>query len=112
MKKVYLSGPISGYDLAERRNTFNRAAHFLRIQGYQPVTPFDNGLDPSADYSDHMRADLRLILDCDAILLLPNWHMSEGAQLEHEVARTCRLEILRLHVIINEETEEFQILTK
>ncbi|MGN0875359.1 MAG: DUF4406 domain-containing protein [Akkermansia sp.] len=110
-KKVYISGPITGYNLHERRHTFNQAANLLRSQGHQPVNPFDNGLDPSCDYSDHMRADLRLLLDCDAILQLPDWQMSAGAQLEHEVAHACRLEILRLHVV-NEETEEFQILTK
>ena len=36
-KKVYISGAIAHYDLKERMATFDHAARYLSIKGYEPV---------------------------------------------------------------------------
>ena len=41
-----------------------------------------------------MKADIKLLLDCDAIYMLPNWEVSNGATLEREIAKTLGLEIV------------------
>lgn len=40
-KKVYISGAIAHYDLKERMATFDHAARYLSIKGYEPVNPFE-----------------------------------------------------------------------
>ena len=36
-----------------------------------------------------MRADLRALLGCDAVYMLPGWRGSRGATVEHAVAGAC-----------------------
>lgn len=67
MKKIYISGPISGLPLETVYNNFTNAEVQLLEQDYEPVNPLNNGLPTTATSEEHMRADLRLLLDCDAI---------------------------------------------
>ncbi len=39
----------------------------LESQGYDPVNPFDNGVPDNAHWREHMRADIAMLLKCDAI---------------------------------------------
>lgn len=93
-RKIYISGGISGYPLEERRAVFARAEEELWGRGYVPVNPFNNGVSLDASYGDHMRADLRMLLDCDGIYLLRGWESSRGACLERDVAAACDLSIM------------------
>ena len=94
LRKIYISGGISGYPLEERRAVFARAEEELRGRGYDPVNPFNNGVSLDASYGDHMRADLRMLLGCDGIYLLRDWMSSRGACLERRVAELCGMELI------------------
>lgn len=98
-KKVYISGPIAHYDIEERKAAFAKAAITLRSEGFEPVNPFCNPLHlngrEDADWRDHMREDIKMLLDCDYIVLLPNWEKSNGCKLELDVASSCGIEILQ-----------------
>lgn len=106
-KKVYLSGPISGFYLDERINTFKDISYLVQMLGHQPVNPFDNGLPPGAEYKDHMKADIKMLLDCDAILMLLDWQQSAGAQLELRVAMACGLELLQVEIDL--DTDKYSV---
>lgn len=93
-RKIYISGGISGYPLEERRAVFARAEEELRGRGYDPVHPFNDGVSLDAPYGDHMRAALRMMLDCDGIYLHHGWTSSRGACLERAVAEACGLSIM------------------
>lgn len=93
-RKIYISGGISGHPLEERRAVFARAEEVLRGRGYAPVNPFNNGVSLDAPYGDHMRAALRMMLDCAGIYLLRGWASSRGACLERAVAEACGLSIM------------------
>lgn len=84
--KVYISGPISGLPLEAVYNNFTNAEVQLLEQGYEVVNPLNNGLPTNATWSEHMRADLKLLLDCDAIYMLNGWEYSKGASLEYDLA--------------------------
>jgi hypothetical protein len=43
-------------------------------------------------WAQAMRADLRALIVCEAISLLPGWEDSRGARLEVEIARALGLE--------------------
>ena len=90
-KKVYISGAIAHYDLKERMATFDHAARYLSIKGYEPVNPFENGVSQDAHWMEHMRRDIALLLECDCIYMLQGWELSKGAKLELDVATSCGL---------------------
>ena len=85
LSTIYLSGPMTGVP-AFNHPAFNAEAARLRALGHQVFNPAENGLPASAAWADHMRADLRALLDCDHIHLLPGWAHSTGARLELQVA--------------------------
>lgn len=93
--RVYISGQITGADLDERKIAFDRAARQLKEQGYEPVSPFDNGLTDDAGYENHRRADIRMLTDCDMIYMLRGWEHSNGARLEHTIACACGIKVLK-----------------
>ena len=92
--KVYISLPITGKDLQEQKSYARHVASFLSEAGFTPVNPFDNRLGDDASYEEHMKADLRLMLDCDAIMLCDGWLLSKGCVLESYVAIACGLTVI------------------
>lgn len=95
-KKIYISGPISGRDLETQRRAFSDAAKAAALLGFEPVNPFENGLPACVPWEDHMRADIKMLLDCQAILMLPGWKDSEGACTEFMIAHTLKMKTYRL----------------
>lgn len=78
---LYVSGPMVGYpDL--NRAAFNEAANKLQRAGFNTLNPLDNGLPGDLEWSDYLRADIKMVCDATAIALLPGWEASRGARLE------------------------------
>ena len=75
--KVYISGAIAHYNIDERKGAFLDAENRLRAMGFNPVNPFKNGLPDEAHWREHMRADIRLLLDCEYIYMLKDWELSK-----------------------------------
>ena len=65
---------------------FNEAASFLEAMGYEVENPAEKGVIDGWSWEEYLRYDLRMLLDCDAIVMLPGWTKSPGARLEHHVA--------------------------
>lgn len=93
MSKIYISGSISGHKIEERVKTFKQAEKMLQAAGYEVMNPFDNGLPQSAITHEHMRADLKMLLECDEIFMLDKWNHSAGCFVEFAVAVSagCRV---------------------
>lgn len=92
--KVYISGPITGLPYEEVEKAFNEAETRLQEQGYEVVNPLNNGLPRESTWNEHMRADLKLLLDCDAIYLLKGYQNSKGAMIEYDLARILHFETI------------------
>ena len=90
--KIYISGPISGYNIDERKAAFGKVQEHLFNKGYEPVNPF---ISEGKSYSDYMRADLKLLLDCDAIFLMNGWNHSKGCIAERNEAEICGMKIIK-----------------
>lgn len=96
--KYYLAGPMSGI---ENYNfpLFDECAADLRLRGLEILSPHevDHGETQEArgilPYTHYIRAGLQLLLECNAIILLPFWHESKGCQLEVMVARSVGMTI-------------------
>ena len=83
---TYIAGPMSGipefnYPL------FAAVAKELRANGVDVVSPHElhNG-DTSQPYTYYLRRDLKALLECDDMVLLPGWRNSKGAKLEARIA--------------------------
>lgn len=103
--RVYISGPIAGMP-DQNRMAFEAAAGRIRRLGHTPVIPLaiaawqhdgpcPPGYTVGAGHSSAcwLRADLLVMLQCDAITMLSGWERSRGATLEHSVAMMTGLPI-------------------
>lgn len=92
MARIYIAGPMSGY---ENHNfpVFWEAAALLRSRGFNVISPAEINPDASMEWGDCMRADIAALVTCDAVQLLPGWEKSEGATLEHHIAERLLMEI-------------------
>lgn len=88
-KKIYISAPISGYNLTERKAFFSQIEGRLAEEGYKPVNPFNNALPDSAPYTEHLKQDIKLLLDCDGMVRPSRWRKSKGCEIEARVAKAC-----------------------
>lgn len=98
-QRIYISGPISRMP-KKNRPAFDQAAAELRAAGYEPVSPFDNGVDPDAEWGVHMRADIKMMVDCDGVAVLKGWTRSQaisrGANVEVDLARALGMPVERV----------------
>ncbi len=85
MKKIYISGKITGIE-AEAERLFSAAEIKLREMNYDPINPFTLNHDHDKSWNSYMREDIKQLCDCDAIYLLSNWKESKGALIEYEIA--------------------------
>lgn len=90
--KIYISAPITGHDLDERRLYFASIAKILVSKGYTPVNPIEKERGDET-HEQCMFRDINLLLESDGILMLGNWWMSRGCRLEFLVAKECGLKV-------------------
>ena len=94
-RRIYVAGPMTGY-LDYNYPAFNAAAVALRSLGHHVENPAENEHlnDGTWGWSDYLRRALTQLLTCDAIVLLPGWEQSKGAQIESDLAETLGIEPL------------------
>lgn len=94
--RIYISGPISGYDIDERRKAFSEAARRIQTLGYETVDPIAEADAHPEDKTtqDHMRRDIELILTCDYIYMMRRWTHSKGCMVELQVATSIGLTVI------------------
>src|SRR6185436_17305896 len=91
--RIYIAGPMTG--LPEFNfPTFNAMAENLRAQGWHVENPADHGDTEGAEWADYLRFDIESLASCEAIMLLPGWSKSKGANLEVHIAKQIGVTIL------------------
>ena len=99
MTMIYLSGPMTGLP-GHNFPAFHAEAARLRALGYTVVNPAEINHVRPGDWHQCLRADLKALLDCDAIVLLDGWETSQGAHLELHVAHRVGLEVLQARELV------------
>lgn len=81
MKKIYISGQITGIE-NQATAIFEAAETFLRAKGFDPVNPMKLPHNHDQRWESFMKEDLIELMKCDCIYMLSNFSKSDGAKLE------------------------------
>ena len=96
MKKIYISGRITGLSIDVATKIFNNAEALLRktykceIINPMAAVIFEKG----KTWEQYMLEDIEILFKCDAIFMMNNWKASKGACIEHAIAREIGLIIM------------------
>ena len=105
--KIYISGPITGK--ANYEQSFDDAedmlyhAHFIHHGACEvinptklpiPVKEWTSGM--VIPWIEWMRYDIKHLVDCDAIYMLPGWVWSRGARVERVIAWMLGIKRIRV----------------
>jgi len=96
IKKVYLSGPMTGVP-NKNFGEFNRVAALLRKNGYEVINPVEFG-DESKGWQFNIKRDIKLIIDeePEGIVLLDGWQDSKGVTVELFIGNTLDILVFTL----------------
>lgn len=98
--RVYISGPISGYpDL--NAPAFEQAEQLLKDNNLVPVNPLkiidfskiNPPLTPEQEWVYAMKADIKEMIGCGALIMLDKWDKSKGAVWEFLNAKTLKIPV-------------------
>ena len=92
-RTVYLAGKITGLPKMDVKDKFDQMAHQLIAMGYHVVEPI-GVTDNSKPWDDAIRYDIKKMLECDEVHLLPDWQQSKGAQLERDIAIRLGIQVV------------------
>jgi len=92
-RTVYIAGQITGVPKEQAAEKFNTMAARLAGMGYNVVKPDALYEDP-AMWSATARADIKKMLECDEVHLLPGWQQCRGAQLKRDIALRLGMELV------------------
>ena len=94
--KVYISGQITGLHYTDAEANFNNASDYLTNNfDYTCINPMrEIPFNKDWGWEDYMKADIKLLMDCDAIFMLNNYKNSKGATIELMIATALGLTIM------------------
>jgi hypothetical protein len=92
--KVYISGAISSNPnyIQDLENAKKTVASLN--EGYIPISPVDLPHEHDKSWESYMREDIKELMNCEAIFLMKGWRMSQGAQIEAQIARYLNFRII------------------
>jgi hypothetical protein len=90
---------------------FHAEAARLRALGFEIVNPAEINADASTSWLECMRADIKQLVDCDGVALLPRWNESPGAFIEHNLARDLGLRVFQASQLVG-LAGEFPVLSR
>jgi hypothetical protein len=110
MKKIYLSGPITGRPVDEYRMHFatvdasirgKATSHAVEITTFNPTSLKLEGCKVP-EWHDYMRACVAELVRCDGIAILDGWVKSRGARFEVSIADVLHIPIVYIETPVNE----------
>jgi hypothetical protein len=106
--RYYLSGTITKKDNFKRY--FKDAENMLRLYGiddiFNPASadlniPYTENTKKSV-WKFYMKYDIKMLVDADVLVLLPNWKKSRGVSLEVHIAKELDIRIIKFNDLIKE----------
>ena len=103
MKRIYLSGPMTGLP-GLNFPAFAAMTASLRADGHTVTNPDEINPD-GGSWNDCMRRDIAALMDCDTVATLPGWEHSKGARLEVLIAERLGMTVVNAHDLVSMEVE-------
>lgn len=110
--KIYLCGAITGLNPVRCRALFQIAQNKIATNWRVVMNPFDNGLEEEESWEAHMRADIKMLMECDAMYVVNDISNSKGAKIELNLARSLGLKIMSYKMSERRLFEELKELDK
>lgn len=92
-KRVYISGPMTGY-ADYNRPAFRAAAKEFNERGFIALDP--SVLPDGLTQQQYMDIDIAMLRCCDFIYQLPGWFNSLGAQAEFALAKKLGVKVIEM----------------
>ncbi len=92
-RTAYLAGEVTGLSQGQGIEKFNMMASKLSDMGYSVVKPQAVNDDTAAGDAS-VRNDIKKMLECDEVHMLPDWQNSREAQLERDIALRLGMEVV------------------
>lgn len=90
---TYIAGPMTGYPNFNHQ-AFAYTATALRAKGVDARSPHEiDGSSTHRTWDWYMREALKMLLECDEVVLLPGWQESRGARIERSIAEVLGMPI-------------------
>jgi hypothetical protein len=97
MKKIYISGKITGIELQKAQEKFSRYESSLKVMGFDPVNPMTiSPFKVDKTWEEYMKDCIRALCECEIIGMMPCWTSSRGARIEKELAEQIGLKVYYL----------------
>ncbi|MCX8018914.1 MAG: DUF4406 domain-containing protein [Chitinophagaceae bacterium] len=90
--KIYLSGRVTGDAREDVELKFGKAEEQLALKGYEVINPTKR-VHADEKWDLAMRQCIADMMQCDALLMLPDWKTSRGATIEHKLAEWLNIPI-------------------
>ena len=91
-KKVYLSGQIT--EKKNYKGLFAFTEELVKLCDALQIFNPASQIPDSLGYEEAMKRCVAALVEYDTIVMLPGWHTSKGARLEHDVALACGMNIV------------------
>ena len=99
--KYYLSGAITSQP--DFKNYFKKYEDELHYYGIKDIfNPAATHWPKDVKWEVCMKFDIKILMDCDCLVLLPNWEKSKGANLETYLCRKLGIRIIEYQDLIEE----------
>lgn len=95
-KRVYLSGPITGLPNGNKEAFQAYEDRFVNMQ-FEVVNPHKlhtEEQEKTFEWSDFMKSDIKALLDCQVVAMMPGWEKSKGANIEIYIARNLNIPVI------------------
>ncbi|WP_460089772.1 DUF4406 domain-containing protein [Pseudomonas sp. H2_D10] len=99
MKRIYLSGPMTG---SPNLNfpAFAAMTTTLRDSGHAVTNPAELNPD-GGSWNDCMRRDIAALMECDTVATLAGWQDSRGASLEVHIGKELGMTVVNAHDLVS-----------
>ena len=98
--KIYVSGPMTGLPKLNYPAFFDAETKLIEM-GFKVSNPAQYPPVIGAQWEDYLRRDIKDLMDCDGLALLPGWTDSRGACLERDIAERLFMPIYPLVYWLN-----------
>ena len=93
IRTAYVAGKITGLPKSHVTDKFNLVANQLINMGYQVINPIGVN-EETRPWDEAVRGEIKRMLECDEVHMLPDWQESRGAQLERDIALRLGMEVI------------------